>query len=115
MTHPFLFFQWLADKLHFAEVFGFHHAEKINHVTYTWFVMLILVVLAFLAARSIKTIPGGLQNLMEVIVTGIEGLIVETMGEEGKKYFPLIALALAVAATGDLLLERIVTVMFILV
>ncbi len=91
MTHPFLFFQWLADKLHFAEVFGFHHAEKINHVTYTWFVMLILVVLAFLAARSIKTIPGGLQNLMEVIVTGIEGLIVETMGEEGKKYFPLIA------------------------
>jgi len=91
MTHPFLFFQWLADKLHLAGLFGFEHADKINHVTYTWFVMLILVVLAFLAARSIKTIPSGLQNLMEVVVTGIEGLIVETMGEEGKKYFPLIA------------------------
>jgi len=91
MTHPFLFFQWLSDQLHLHELFGFHHADKINHVTYTWLVMLILLVLAILAARSIKTIPGGLQNLMEVVVTGIEGLIEDTMGPKGKKYFPLIA------------------------
>ncbi|PLY01159.1 MAG: ATP synthase F0 subunit A [Desulfuromonas sp.] len=91
MTHPFLFFQWLADKLHLQGMFGFEHADKINHVTYTWFVILLLVVLAVLASRSIKTVPSGLQNLMEVVVTGIENLIVETMGEEGKKYFPLIA------------------------
>jgi F-type H+-transporting ATPase subunit a len=91
MIHPFLFFEWLADKLHLAQLLGFEHAVSINHVTYTWLVMAILVVLAFLAGRAIKTIPGGLQNLMEVIVTGIEGLIEETMGEEGKKYFPLIA------------------------
>jgi len=91
MTHPFLFFQWLTDKLHLQELFGLHHAEQLNHVVYTWFVMLVLLVLAFLAARSIKTIPGTLQNLMEVVVTGVEGLIEDTMGHHGKKYFPLIA------------------------
>ena len=36
-------------------------------------------------------IPSGTQNFLEVVVTGIDGLIEETMGKEGKAYFPLIA------------------------
>lgn len=82
MTHPFLFLQWIEQQLHV------HIGE---HVTYTWLVMAILIVVAFLATRAASIIPTGLQNLMEVIVTGIEGLLDETMGEEGKAYFPLIA------------------------
>jgi len=82
MTHPFLLLQWLEKQL------GLHLG---NHVTYTWFVMLVLVVVAFLATRSIKLIPGGLQNTMEVVVSGVEGLIDETMGHKGRAYFPLIA------------------------
>lgn len=82
MTHPFLFLQWLEQQLHL------HLGE---HVTYTWFVMLVLFVLAFLATRGLKTIPSGLQNFMEVVVTGIENLIDETMGHKGRAYFPLIA------------------------
>lgn len=82
MTHPFLFLQWIEQQLHL------HVAE---HVTYTWFVMAVLILVAFLTSRSISMIPSGLQNLMEAVVTGIEGLIEETMGEEGKVYFPLIA------------------------
>ena len=82
MTHPFLFLQWLEQQLnlHFGE-----------HVTYTWLVMLILIVVSFLATRSASIIPTGLQNLMEVVLTGIENLLEETMGKEGKPYFPLIA------------------------
>ena len=82
MTHPFLFLQWLEQQLHLH--FG-------DHVTYTWFVMLVLILVAFLASRSISMIPTGVQNLMESVITGIEGLIEETMGEEGKAFFPLIA------------------------
>ena len=82
MTHPFLFLQWLEQQLHM------HLGE---HVTYTWFVMLVLFALAFLATRSLKTIPSGMQNFMEVVVSGVENLIDETMGHKGRAYFPLIA------------------------
>lgn len=82
MTHPFLFLQWIEQQLHL------HVGE---HVTYTWFVMAVLILVAFLASRSISMVPSGVQNLMEAVVIGIDGLIEETMGEEGKAYFPLIA------------------------
>jgi F-type H+-transporting ATPase subunit a len=82
MTHPFLFLQWLEGQLNM-------HVG--NHVTYTWFVMLTLIVVAFIAARAIKMVPAGWQNLMEAVVTGIENLIEETMGPKGKAYFPLLA------------------------
>ncbi len=82
MTHPFLFLQWLEQQLHT------HVGE---HVTYTWFVMLVLIVVAFLASRAVKMVPGGLQNFMEVVVSGVENLIEETMGPKGKAYFPLLA------------------------
>ncbi|PNU19597.1 ATP synthase F0 subunit A [Geothermobacter hydrogeniphilus] len=82
MTHPFLIFGWLKEELHL------HVGE---HVLYTWLVMLILIILALLASRSIKQVPSGLQNLMEVVVEGISNLAEETMGSKGKAYFPLVA------------------------
>ncbi len=82
MTHPFLFLQWLEQQLHI------HIGE---HVMYAWFVMVVLIFVAFLASRSLTLVPSGMQNFMETVVTGVEGLIDETMGEEGKAFFPLIA------------------------
>jgi F-type H+-transporting ATPase subunit a len=82
MTHPFLFLQWLEEKLHL------HLGE---HVTYTWLVMIFLVLVALLVKRNIQTVPTGLQNFFEPIIAGIEGMIEETMGPKGKAYFPLIA------------------------
>lgn len=82
MTHPFLFLQWLEEQLHL------HIGE---HVTYTWFVMLVLALAAFAASRALKEVPTGMQNFMEVVVGGVENLIEETMGPKGKAYFPLIA------------------------
>ncbi len=88
MTHPFLILQWLEQWLKEQFRFDFLLGE---HVTYTWLVMLILIVLAFFASRSIKMVPSGIQNFMEAVVSGIENLIEETMGPKGKPYFPLIA------------------------
>jgi len=82
MTHPFLFLHWIEQQL---------HVNVGDHVTYTWLAMAILITVAFFASRSISMVPSGVQNLMEAVITGIEGLIEETMGEEGKAYFPLIA------------------------
>ena len=39
-----------------------------DHVTYTWFVMIILAALAFAASRKVALVPRGVQNLMEVVL-----------------------------------------------
>lgn len=91
MIHPFLYFQWLGEKLHLHEAFGYKSAAELNHVTYTWLVMAILIVLALIASRGLKMVPAGMQSTMEMVVTGLENLAEETMGHKGAKYFPLIA------------------------
>lgn len=82
MTHPFLILQWLVEKLHF---------DLGEHVTYTWFVMLVLILLALATTRGLKMVPSGAQNLMEAFIDGLENFVEETMGPKGKAYFPLIA------------------------
>jgi F-type H+-transporting ATPase subunit a len=63
-----------------------------EQVTYAWVVMAILIGLAVAVRLTLKkTAPTGIQNVMEVIVSGLENFIEEIMGPEGKQYFPLIA------------------------
>ncbi len=82
MTHPFLFLKWLTEQM---------HINLGEHVTYTWLVMAILITVAFAASRAIQMVPGGVQNLMEAVLSGLDNLLGETMGKEGRAYFPLIA------------------------
>ena len=87
MVHPLLFLQFfrkLLEPLHINEA-------SADAIAYTWLVIALLLVLSFLATKAIKTIPTGIQNFMEVVIGGIENMIVETMGEHGRPYFPLIA------------------------
>lgn len=83
ILHPFMYLEWLAHKLH-IDVGG-------PHVLYGLFVSIFLVVAAFFATRALKEVPTGLQNFMEVIIEGIEGLILETMGPKGVAYLPMLA------------------------
>jgi len=57
----------------------------------TLFIVALLSILSFMASRSLQVYPGRLQNVMEVIIEGLHSLLVDTMGEHGKKFFPLIA------------------------
>jgi F-type H+-transporting ATPase subunit a len=77
---PILFFEshWLKE----------HHLVV---VTYTWFVMAMLALFSFLATRRMNILPGRFQNVMEVIIGGFDSLLTDTMGHEGRKFFPLIA------------------------
>jgi F-type H+-transporting ATPase subunit a len=61
------------------------------HVAYTWFLAVILIVCSLLATRRRALNPSGFQNVMEVILEGINKLLMDTMGHEGKRFFPLIA------------------------
>ena len=62
-----------------------------DHVTYTWFVMIILGALAFAASRNAALVPRGMQNLMEVVLEQFRELIDDVMGPQGRRYLPLIA------------------------
>lgn len=87
MIHPLLFlefFRKLLAPLHINDA-------SADAIAYTWLIIILLLALSALATMAIKTIPGGLQNFMEVVVGGIENMIVETMGERGRPFFPLVA------------------------
>jgi F-type H+-transporting ATPase subunit a len=67
------------------------HEHHLVVVSYTWFVMAMLALFSFLATRRMNILPGRFQNIMEVIIGGLDRLLVDTMGPEGRKFFPLIA------------------------
>jgi F-type H+-transporting ATPase subunit a len=62
-----------------------------THVTNAWAVMVLLTLFAILATRGMAIYPNRFQNVMEVIITSFYSLMIDTMGEHGKKFFPLIA------------------------
>jgi F-type H+-transporting ATPase subunit a len=62
-----------------------------DHVTYTWFVMALLILGGLLVRGGMELYPGKLQNFMEVVIGGLDSLVTDTMGHEGKNFFPLIA------------------------
>jgi F-type H+-transporting ATPase subunit a len=62
-----------------------------SHIMYAWFVMAFLALCSFLATRRIDIYPSRFQNVMEVIISGLDSLLTDTMGHEGRRFFPLIA------------------------
>lgn len=96
MEHPILFLNMLFGKMGLPLV-GPDEAHSLlelvlqPHVTYTWVVMLVLLVLGKLAAGTLSMVPKGSQNFFEVAIGGIEDFMIGITGEEGRFVFPLIA------------------------
>jgi F-type H+-transporting ATPase subunit a len=55
--------------------------------------MAVLVIVAFLATRNMQLVPRGLQNLLEVVVEGLQGLVEQTAGPRGKPFAPVVMTA----------------------
>ena len=84
MEHPYLFF------VKFFELIGLgHFAHAYPHVVYSWVIMTVLIVLGALAAKGISMVPNKMQNLFEVVISGLEEFMVDVTGEEGRWLFPL--------------------------
>jgi len=82
----------------FWDKYGVTHAD-LNNVLNTWITMLVLVIAAVIVKNKLELVPRGSQNFWEVVVSTLEDLVVQTMGEHGRPYFPLIAsLALYILA-----------------
>ncbi len=57
----------------------------------TWIVIAILVVVAVILSRRLKKFPGRRQCCSELIATAFDNLLRETLGDEGRKFLPLVA------------------------
>ncbi len=85
MEHPFLYL------VKFCELIGLgHFAHAYPWVIYTWFVMAVLILLGWLAAKGVQMIPTKGQNVWEILISGMEEFMVDITGEEGRWLFPLI-------------------------
>ncbi len=71
-----------------------------HYIAFTWFIMLLLIVVSIAVSSSLKVMPGHLQNIFEAIIDGIYKFFEDILGkEEIAKHFPLIAtLALFILA-----------------
>ncbi len=96
MEHPILFLNLLFETLGFHLV-GPDQAKTFldfalqPHVTYTWLIMIFLVLIGSMVAKSVEMIPSGGQNFFEVVIGGIEEFMIGVTGEHGRFAFPLIA------------------------
>jgi len=79
----------------FFGLFGIHVHDP-NHFVPDYIVMslivaILLILLFSLSARNIQIIPGKGQSVLELIVQAFESQLTEIVGEEGRKFLPLIA------------------------
>ena len=86
MEHHYYFLTEILGALGFG-----HFAHEYQHVVYSWLIMLVLVVGALLLSRGAQLLPKKGQNLLEMIVGGLEDFMVEITGPEGRAFFPFIA------------------------
>jgi F-type H+-transporting ATPase subunit a len=86
MEHPYLFLVKLFEAIGLG-----HFAHVGTHIIYSWFVMLVLIISGYFAAKSLSLVPSKMQNLFEIIVGGIEDFMVDITGEEGRWLLPLAA------------------------
>jgi F-type H+-transporting ATPase subunit a len=83
--HPFELHEWVPISLGGLDI-------SINKaVVLMWAVVALAAVLMVAAGSARKLVPGKLQSIAEMMVDFIRSMILDTMGKEGMRFFPLIA------------------------
>src|SRR5512133_2371234 len=84
----------IAELLHELSVRPFSEHAAVSLTNYTfWLIIGVALVLIFfiVASRKTKLVPSGLGNLAEAGVEFVRnGICLDVMGPEGKKYFPFL-------------------------
>ena len=60
-------------------------------VVMMWVVVALVTVLMVKASSSSKLVPSKLQNMAEMVAEFIRDIILDTMGQKGMRFFPLVA------------------------
>jgi len=61
-----------------------------DYIVMVVIVTLVLVLIFWLASRRLSLVPSKRQSVLEMIYGLFEGMIVDTIGPEGKKYLPVV-------------------------
>ncbi|BDQ34424.1 F0F1 ATP synthase subunit A [Pseudodesulfovibrio portus] len=91
LAHPLLYMDMLKSIGHWGATV--EHAlgvQSINHVLYMWLVMAIILSLGLIVRSRLQLVPGGLQNVFETIIGGLEDFVVANVGQEGRQFMPLL-------------------------
>ncbi len=78
-------------------VFGHHPHSAVGrflieyqNIFFAWVVAGLISLAFYLAYRKREMIPGGLQNLLELAVEGLDGIVSGILGKEGRRYLPFL-------------------------
>ncbi len=61
-----------------------------TYVFFTWCGMILLTLIGLYVKANINLIPGKTQSIMEALVGGLENFIVDSLGEKGRCFVPLL-------------------------
>ncbi len=61
-----------------------------QNIIYSLVIVFILFIVAYLASRKMKMVPGRLQNAFEVFAGGVDDFVCGILGARGRKYTPFI-------------------------
>ncbi len=86
LPHPVL----LSTFFDLNEVTIGGQVVEFRHVFFSWTAMILLFSVSFLVRRNLTMVPGKLQNFFETIIDTMEDFIHTNLGDEGKKYVPLL-------------------------
>lgn len=79
----------------FLNLFGIkvHNPDHFipDYIVMALIVAFILIVFFGLASRRLNPVPSRLQSILELVIKTFENLLVDTIGEQGKKYMPMVA------------------------
>ena len=76
-------------------------AEQSLVVEFTWLAMILIIGTLVFVISNWKKVPGGLQNIVELLTSFIEDYIVDIMGPKGLPYFPLVMTVLLFVGVGN--------------
>jgi F-type H+-transporting ATPase subunit a len=78
----------IAHNMHDGPVKSF--LEHWEGMIYALAIATIIIIIAQIAARNPKMIPGRFQNAVEMIVEGVSNFILGVLGPEGKQFIPFL-------------------------
>jgi len=109
MEHPILFISIILEKLGLPvphDFVGHTLLEKLcePYMTYTWLVMIFLIVVSKLTLGNLEMVPGSGQNFWEILIGGMDDFFVENMGKEmADALFPMLSTFALYIAVGNLI------------
>lgn len=99
LPHPVL----LSDLCGFDQIVLGGTVIPLKHLFYTWLAMGILFTIGFIVRGNLKMVPGKLQNVFEIIIGGLEDFVVTTIGEDGRKVYPVLIVIFLFVLTQNLM------------